>query len=483
MRVRVLSLLVPSLLIVCATGSFGQADSPTATPQAQTPPKTQTAPPPKTWIDADTGRRVTRLSDDANSKGFYFDENAYTPDGQDMIYTSPKGIYDLNLSTLKSSRLVIAGMNNLVVGTRTRRVFFEDYKGYYYATDIDTKLTTRVLQHPLPPRAHISSVNADETLLVGTVVPGIAPEFLQYKVHALEDVHKALVDAHQAVVDAIQNYGPTSDAYKTARAHEAKLDGDWANVAKTEAEEKRFASKTPEEMFTVNLQTGEIKYILKGTDWLNHVQFSPTDPTLIMYAHEGPALKVDRIWTIRADGSENHLIHQRTNPNEIVTHEFWSRDGKTIWFDLQKSKGKDFAVGGYEVETGKDIAHPLKRDEASVHYNVAFDGSVFCGDGRQIGHGDVVPGTHEHATVDRKWIELIEPLSDGTTRTTRLAHLSAHDYAKTEPNTRFTPDNRRVIFTSNMFGPTYVFAVDVDKAADSSTAQATGSKAPTTAIN
>src|SRR5258707_15340351 len=46
--------------------------------------------PPKTWIDADTGHRVTRLSDEPNSQGLYFTEKAYTPDGLEMIYVSPK---------------------------------------------------------------------------------------------------------------------------------------------------------------------------------------------------------------------------------------------------------------------------------------------------------------------------------------------------------------------------------------------------------
>jgi oligogalacturonide lyase len=29
---------------------------------------------------------------------------------------------------------------------------------------------------------------------------------------------------------------------------------------------------------------------------------------------------------------------------------------------------------------------------------------------------------------------------------------------------RFTPDNKMVIFTGNMFGPSYVFGVEVEKA-------------------
>jgi oligogalacturonide lyase len=443
------------MMLSSTTSSFGQAVAPAANPKPQTPPKT--------WIDSVTGHRVTRLSDDPNSKGFYFDVDAYTPDGLDMIYVSPKGIYDVNLSTLESNLIVAGKVSSIVVGTKTRRVFYQnDSDGYYYVVNIDTKQVTQL--HPLPPHETVSSVNADETLLVGTYLEGTPPDFIHYKLQALQDAHKALVDNQQALVAA-----RTAEiiAHPGAKATASSMD-EINRKATSDAEEKRFASQTPEDIFTMNLQTGQVKVILKGTDWLNHVQFSPTDPTLIMYAHEGPALKVDRVWTIRADGSQNHMIHQRSNPSEIVTHEFWSHDGKTIWYDLQKTKGEDFAVGGYEVETGKEIVYHLKKADASVHYNAAPDGSVFCGDGNEIAHGEL--GTHGHTTLNRKWIELFEPTPEGTFKSTRLASLSDHDYTKTEPNARFSPDKKLVIFTSNMFGPNYVFAVEVDKAAASSTA-------------
>jgi oligogalacturonide lyase len=44
----------------------------------------------------------------------------------------------------------------------------------------------------------------------------------------------------------------------------------------------------------------------------------------------------------------------------------------------------------------------------------------------------------------------------------RLVNMSKHQY-KLEPNVSFTPDQKWVIFRSNMFGPTYVFAVEVAK--------------------
>ena len=41
--------------------------------------------------------------------------------------------------------------------------------------------------------------------------------------------------------------------------------------------------------------------------------------------------------------------------------------------------------------------------------------------------------------------------------------MSQHNY-KLEPNVRFSPDKSLVIFTSNMFGPSYVFGVETAKA-------------------
>ena len=80
---------------------------------------------------------------------------------------------------------------------------------------------------------------------------------------------------------------------------------------------------------------------------------SPTDPALIMYCHEGPWHKVDRIWTIRTDGSGVTLMHTRTMDMEIAGHEFFSADGKTIWYDLQTPKSQVFWLAGVEIATGK----------------------------------------------------------------------------------------------------------------------------------
>jgi oligogalacturonide lyase len=55
---------------------------------------------------------------------------------------------------------------------------------------------------------------------------------------------------------------------------------------------------------------------------------------------------------------------------------------------------------------------------------------------------------------------LIEP---GYMDTERLVNMSRHDY-KLEPNLTFTPDRKWIAFRSNMFGPTYVFEVEISSA-------------------
>ena len=51
----------------------------------------------------------------------------------------------------------------------------------------------------------------------------------------------------------------------------------------------------------------------------------------------------------------------------------------------------------------------------------------------------------------------------GILRPERLVNMSKHQY-RLEPDVSFTPDQRWVVFRSNMFGPTYIFAVEVAKA-------------------
>ncbi len=182
-----------------------------------------------------------------------------------------------------------------------------------------------------------------------------------------------------------------------------------------------------------------------------------------------PMAKVDRIWTIRTDGSQNQLMHQRTMPGEIAGHEFWGKDGETLWYDLQTPKGEDFWLASVNMKTKARTWYHLQRDEWSIHFNVNKGATLFTGDGgdpRQVAKSERwrVDLSFPSRDLENEW-----PYQQRLAATwclplrTALVNMSKHNYTL-EPNVSFTPDGKMIIFRSNMFGPTYVFGVDVEKA-------------------
>jgi oligogalacturonide lyase len=242
----------------------------------------------------------------------------------------------------------------------------------------------------------------------------------------------------------------------------------------------RWAAGTPMVLYTVDLKTGELKRLHASNDWLNHLQCSPTDPGQILFCHEGPWHFVERIWLIRADGTGLTKVHPRTMDMEIAGHEFFSADGKTVWYDLQTPRSEVFWLAGYEIATGRRTWHHLNRKEWSVHYNSSPDGKLFAGDGG--GPGSVANRSHDGKPFDPpgngQWIYLFRPerlrmtglpgqtdelIKTGVLKAERLVDLARHDY-RLEPNVTFTPDGKRIVFRSNMHGATHVYAVEVEKA-------------------
>jgi oligogalacturonide lyase len=231
-------------------------------------------------------------------------------------------------------------------------------------------------------------------------------------------------------------------------------------------------------LVVTDLKTGASKKIHYSTEWLNHLQASPTDPHRLLFCHEGAWHQVDRVWTIRTDGTGLRLLHKRTMPYEIAGHEFFGHDGKWVWYDLQTPRSKEFWLAGVNLETGERVRYPIAREHWSVHYNVSRDGTLFAGDGG--GPGSVANRTPlpDARPLDPpgngQWIylfiptdapaETIEvggvPVKVGKLAVRRLVDLSRHDYAL-EPNVTITPDNKWVVFRSNMHGATHVYAAEV----------------------
>ncbi|PBQ31348.1 hypothetical protein CNR22_06085 [Sphingobacteriaceae bacterium] len=386
---------------------------------------------PDEWIDKDTKHKVVCISRrEGINLSFYFHNNPFV--GNKMVFygsnerqkenypgelknksqeiynlnVKNKQLYLLDLATLKIEQLTHNGsaMAGEILSASTHEIFYQ-INDSVFATDVNTKKERLLYVFPNDFKGNITSVNSDGTLLGGA-----------WGTDKEKELFKKYPEKH-----------------------------DFFNIV--------FEAHLPRTLFTLNTKTAQLNKIWTDSAWLNHVQFSTTNPNLLMFCHEGPWHKVDRIWTIDVVSKEVTKVHTRTMENEIAGHEWFSADGKTIWFDLQMPKGETFFVAGRDVASGREKKFALKRDEWSIHFNSSKDNLTFCGDG-----GD--PGQVAKAK-DGQWIYLFIPEGDHFT-SEKLVNMKNHNY-KLEPNVHFSPDEKWIIFRANFEGKEEIYAVKIEK--------------------
>ncbi len=371
-------------------------------------------PMPGEWIDKDTGHKIIHLvPGDGDNQSFYFHNNPFLPangsNSEKMILyrkvnNNPQ-IFSVDLKTRQVDQITNKkSVSGEIVSTKGREVYYQCGDSVF-ATGIENHLTRLIYVFADSVRGHITTLNADETLLAG-----------------------ALNSAEE--VQILKQFPEKHDYFN--RIYDAKL------------------RRT---LFVLPAQGGQLKKIYAENAWLNHIQFSPKASDLLMFCHEGPWHKVDRIWTINVNDGKPELMHKRTVDGEIAGHEFFSPDGKKIWFDLQIPRSVTFFLSGTDLATGKEKRYEMTRNEWSIHFTTSPDQQLFAGDG-----GD--PGQVAKAD-DGMWIYLFRP-EGNRFRSERLVNMKHHNY-KLEPNVHFSPDGKWIIFRANFEGHSDVYAVEIKK--------------------
>jgi oligogalacturonide lyase len=376
-------------------------------------------PMPRQWIDKDTGHLVRRLSGPTGPiSNWYFHNNPFVAqqngEGDRMVFANEvdgvSQIFTLNLKTGKTEQITTDPEKKRMlpmIARATREVLYQS-GDTLYATNVDSRKTRKLYTFPAGTRGGFATINADATVLAGSFA---APEQAEiYRLHPKKSEYfDRIYDAH------LKN-----------------------------------------SIFTIDIATGENKVVHEENTWLGHIQFSPTDPNILMFCHEGPWHKVDRIWRYNLKDKSVTLMHKRTMPMEIAGHEGFAPDGKSIWFDLQKPRGEKFYFAGADVATGRELAsYELTANEWSIHYAISPDQTLFAGDG-----GDP---TQVAKAPDGMWIYAFRP--DGKRfRSEKLVNMKAHGYRDLEPNVHFTPDGKWVVFGGNFEGRHETYAVEVAKA-------------------
>jgi oligogalacturonide lyase len=384
---------------------------------------------PTDWIDPDTGHRVIRLSRENDSQSSYFHQNEFTPDGKKLVFTAPGGLYTVDLQTRAIEQIRDGQTRLICVGRKTGRAFYisrGDQGMAIWAVDPASKEDQKVID--VPRGLSIANINCDETLAGGTF-----------------------------------------DLKPPQRSGGSRTGRQGFGTPNTDRDMQ---------LITVDLKTGEVNKFNESRAWLNHVQFSPTDPYQMLFCHEGTWQLMDRTWIICTDGTGLTNVQPRFMNFQINGHEFFSPDGKSIIYDLQTPRSHVFWVGCYEIKTQKRTWYNLKQNEWSVHFNISPDQTLFCGDGG---------GPNSVAAPDNgQWIYLFRPhvippviggasdpntlIRSGYFVSEKLVNLTKHNYSL-EPNCQFTPDGKWIVFRSNLFGPTHVYEVEVARATDADKAE------------
>ncbi|PWC13407.1 oligogalacturonate lyase family protein [Brenneria corticis] len=204
-------------------------------------------------------------------------------------------------------------------------------------------------------------------------------------------------------------------------------------------------------LIRIDLRTGEANTLLQENQWLGHPIYRPFDDNTVAFCHEGPLDMVDaRMWFMNEDGSNIRKAKQPAE-KESYTHEFWVPDGSALLYVTYVKDSPIRYLSRVNPKTMVDeklIAMPPCSHVMSNH-----DGSLVVGDGsgRPIDIAD-----------NKGYSDETDPFLYLFDINNRQVHkIAKHgsswrvldgDRQVTHPHPSFTPDEKNVLFSSDMHG-------------------------------
>ena len=173
---------------------------------------------------------------------------------------------------------------------------------------------------------------------------------------------------------------------------------------------------------------------------ISHAQFCPGDSDLILYCHEGPWHRVQRMWLVRRDGTDCRPLYLQAH-NEGVGHEFWGDGGRMVYFTAYGGRAPQ---GLWAISRSGGAPRCVLAGATHAHGTASPDEDIFV--------VDELFGDRDHLWVayEGSW----EPKVLCRTE-------SSWANQKLHPHPRFLPTGKAVLFTSDRTGSGDLYMVSV----------------------
>lgn len=357
--------------------------------------------------DANSGAVVTQLTNQGINYHFYFTENSFDKNENKIYFLSNRGNMNTEICNLFRMDLETGEMIQLTddpAGVEVGRITKTPDSEYIaYITGKQLRLyNTKTDENTL--------LHEEESMLMHNL------SFCCDK--------KKIGFTRDEDVDALPDGGPNYAGFK----------------------EKMFATKDGR-IASINLDGSDFHDVFRDTHWLSHFQFSPDEPNIAMFCHEGPWNYVQqRIWIINMENGQVYPCF-RQQEDDCVGHEFWTQEGDII-FDNRRgghdgtiSNSKNQVYASETVSTNvpyfgfahKDgiVYKKINMPYYCNHYFANKDSTLFVGDAVE----DIV---------------IIKPLEDGTARVKTLArHNTTWHYQRSHCHPTFSWDGKKILYAAD----------------------------------